>query len=69
MKFLKLFFKKLKEIPEENKALYAKIDELNAAVRLIIEVWLGLLRRKSKIPGGHAFIAYSNKLDELILDM
>ena len=39
MKFLKLFFKKLKEIPEENKVLYAKIDELNAAVRLIIEVW------------------------------
>ena len=35
-----MFFKKLKEIPEENKALHAKIDELNAAVRLIIEVWL-----------------------------
>ena len=35
-----MFFKKLEEIPEENKALYAKIDELNAAVRLVIEVWL-----------------------------
>ena len=32
--------KKLKEIPEENKALYAKIDELTSAVRLIIEVRL-----------------------------
>ena len=37
---LKDVFKKLKEIPEENKTLHAKIDELNAAVRLIIGVWL-----------------------------
>ena len=48
MKFLKLFFKKLKEIPEENKVLYAKIDELNAAVRLIIEVWIGFMRQKNQ---------------------
>ena len=35
---LKDVFKKLKEIPEENKTLHAKIDELNAAVRLNIGV-------------------------------
>ena len=68
MKFLKLFFKKLKKIPEENKVLYAKIDELNAAVRLIIEVWLGFMRRKRKFIGNQTFKINLKKLDELILN-